>query len=168
MFFQFGRIKERMSKTTIINMSGGDKRKRLGLSFLKLVVFVLFTLNLYLFTSNTFNYTTSQSLSEAEIDVGLLVSEMEKHETTEGQKILTSMLTTTTTSNQSVYNYNECNFMRFEDLTPGQCDLVVTVKTTVSNYGIKLEPLLKTWYQLAPSKVVIIEFCFFLNTFIKL
>lgn len=159
-----------------INMSGGDKRngKRLGLSFLKLVVFVLFTLNLYLFTSNTFNYTRSQSLSsEAEIDVkqvGLLLSEIEKHEKVDSQKFLTNMLTSTTrtTSNQSVYNYNECNFMRFDDLTSGQCDLVVTVKTTVSNYGIKLEPLLKTWYQLAPSKVVIIEFCFFLNTFIKL
>lgn len=147
-----------------------EKRKRLGVAILKLVVLLLFTLNLYLFTSSTFvnNYYSSADTSVASSAARSSSSSLELKK--QSDKFIIGLLsngvvvkrpsnketlnnTTTTTKTKSSVNFDECNFMRFANLESDQCDLVITVKTTASNYGVKLEAILQTWYKQAPSKV---------------
>jgi len=123
----------------LIDMTALDKRK-FALAFLKLLVLVLFTLNLYLFTSNTFNYTSSASTSLLKLE-----------QSNDVQLVLLNKK-----NEIEVYNgpiFNECNYMRFNDSSVGECDLVITVKTTKSNYRVKVKAILQTWFKLVPSKV---------------
>lgn len=138
-----------------------DKRRRLGISFLKLTVLVLFTLNLYLFTTNTFKYASSSSSDQLDIesidrqiDAFEINVAVKKSTSTRTLKMTISKPNVTSHLTYRGPDYNKCNFMKFDDLKPDECDLMISVKTTASNYAIKLDSLLNTWFRQVPSKVI--------------
>lgn len=119
-----------------------DKRK-FSFGLLKLFVLVLFTLNLYLFTSSTLKNTSST-------DVKIELNDSNQRRIEIEQDILV---------NRNTNKYDDCNYMSsvsVKNKSLGgevECDLLVTVKTTSSNYAVKVRAVLDTWFKLVPSKV---------------
>lgn len=124
-------------------MTAMDKR-RVALNLLKLSVLVLFTLNLYIFTSNTLNYASSppQTIKlEQSSDLRFFLVDKPNQKPKENNQLVVEE-----------QNYNECNYMGL-NVSKRQCDLVITVKTSSSFYDDRLKAILNTWVKLVPSKV---------------
>ena len=131
-------------------MIGLDKR-RVALNLLKLFVLVLFTLNLYIFTSNTLKYASSPPQTLKLEQRLVLVAADSKIQPKPNKEEESESVAAPINYN----NYNNCSYMGF-NLSNGECDLFITVKTTSSFYMPRVRAILETWFKLVPSKVCLL------------
>jgi hypothetical protein len=131
-----------------------NSKRRWFYTGLKLIVLLLLTLNLYLFTSDTQKFS-SVELNETR-DIKLVLNQRNIIENNSTTKTSNSTTITTHPSTQMSGVFNECNYLQtltLDETSSNECDLLITVKTTSPNYGIKLNAILRTWFKLIPAKV---------------
>lgn len=132
-----------------------NSKRRWFYTGLKLIVLLLLTLNLYLFTSDTQKFSSVELKETRDIKLVLNQRNLIENSTT---KTSNSTIITTHSSTQMSGVFNECNYLQtltLNETSSNECDLLITVKTTSPNYGIKLNAILSTWFKLIPAKVTI-------------
>lgn len=151
----------------------GSKRRKLRLIALKIAALALLTFNFYFLTNSSGAREKTIELNVKEFrkrqfyfknddspkhNVDALRDRLfdQHHRNLLRHKL--TMQNSRLTSNMPTngrYKFNDCNYMNYSIVNDSRqsCDLLITVKTTNSNYNSKLKTIINTWYRLAPSKV---------------